>query len=84
MILKARVKNFSEDKKLKLMNTFAVEAIEISEDLEQKDTLLTISTKGKSDIRSELTRFLVDPDIGLLEFTEERGELEDLFKRIHE
>ena len=30
-----------------------------------------------------LTRFLSDSSIGLLEFNEERGDLEDLFKRIH-
>ena len=84
MVLKARVQNFSEEQKNLLMNNFDVDAVEIDKDLEQKNILLKIATKGKTDIRAELTRFLVDPNIGLLEFTEERGDLEDLFKRIHE
>ena len=84
MVLKARVESFSEDQKRKLMNSFAVDSVDVFSDLEQKNIVLTIFTKGKSDIRSELTRFLVDPAINLLEFTEERGDLEDLFKRIHE
>lgn len=84
MVLKARVQNFSEEQKIKLISTFGVDAVEMALDHEQKNTLLKISTKGKADIRAELTRYLVDPSIGLLEFMEERGDLEDLFKRIHE
>ena len=53
-------------------------------DNEQKNTMLKIASKGKNDIRADLARFLVASDIGLLEFMEERGDLEDLFKRIHE
>ncbi|MEA9357143.1 ABC transporter ATP-binding protein [Bacteriovorax sp. PP10] len=84
MILKARVQNFSEEQKKKLISTFGVDSIEVTQDLEQKNTLLKIATKGKADIRAELARHLVDPSIGLLEFMEERGDLEDLFKRMHE
>ncbi len=83
MILKARVLDFSEDQKMKLMSSFAIDEIEVSKDAEFKNILLKIATKGKADIRAELTKFLVDPSIGLLEFTQERGDLEDLFKRIH-
>lgn len=84
MVLKARVQNFSEEQKSKLINTFGVESVEVAQDLEQKNILLKIATKGKADIRAELARHLVDPSIGLLEFMEERGDLEDLFKRMHE
>jgi ABC-2 type transport system ATP-binding protein len=84
MILKARVQNFSEEQKKKLISTFGVDSVEVTQDLEQKNTLLKIATKGKADIRAELARHLVDPSIGLLEFMEERGDLEDLFKRMHE
>ncbi len=84
MVLKARVQNFSDEQKKKLMNSFAIDAVDVAHDIEQKNTQLKIATKGKADIRAELTRFLVAPEIGLLEFTEERGDLEDLFKRIHE
>jgi ABC-2 type transport system ATP-binding protein len=84
MILKARVQNFSEEQRKKLISTFGVDSVEVAQDLEQKNTLLKIATKGKADIRAELARHLVDPSIGLLEFMEERGDLEDLFKRMHE
>lgn len=84
MTLKARVLKFTDNDAKKLQEHFALESIEVSEDLELKHKLLKIVTKGKNDIRAELSRFLVVPEIGLLEFTEERGELEDLFKRIHE
>jgi ABC-2 type transport system ATP-binding protein len=84
MVIKARVQNFSEDLKKKLLNTFAVDSVELSKDNEEKNTILKISTKGKADIRSELARFLVEPNIGLLEFVEEKGDLEDLFKRMDE
>lgn len=84
MVLKARVQNFSEEQRLKLISTFGVDSVEVAQDLEQKNTLLKIATKGKADIRAELARHLVDPSIGLLEFMEERGDLEDLFTRMHE
>jgi len=84
MVLKARVQSFSKEQKNKLISTFGVDSIEVTQDLEQKNTLLKIATKGKADIRAELARHLVDPSIGLLEFMEERGDLEDLFKRMHE
>lgn len=84
MVLKARVQNFSDDQKTKLMNSFSVDFVEVTKDSEEKNTMLRISTNGKKDIRSELARFLVEPSIGLLEFSVERAELEDLFKRIHE
>lgn len=83
MSLKARVLTFNEEAKKKLMSTFAIESVEYSVDSESKNTILKIATKGKNDIRPELTRFLSDSSIGLLEFNEERGDLEDLFKRIH-
>ena len=82
--MKARVQNFTEEHKKKLMSNFAVDSVEVHLDSEQKNTMLKISSKGKNDIRADLARFLVDSEIGLLEFMEERGDLEDLFKRIHE
>lgn len=82
MILKAKVLSFSEEQKKKLQNSFSLDSVTSTFDQDQKNYVLQIVTKGKNDIRSELARFLVDPSIGLLEFTEEKGDLEDLFKRI--
>jgi ABC-2 type transport system ATP-binding protein len=81
---KARVINFNEEMKTKLMNSFSLESVEFNKDLEGKNIALTINTKGKKDIRPELTRFLSDASIGLLEFSEEKGDLEELFKRINQ
>lgn len=84
MTLTARVLKFSDSDAKKLKEQFSLESVEVSDDVELKHKLLKIVTKGKDDIRAELSRFLVSPEIGLLEFSQERGELEDLFKRIHE
>jgi ABC-2 type transport system ATP-binding protein len=82
MVIKARVESFSEEKKKKLLSDFKLESLDATYDHEHKNTLLTMATKGKTDIRVELARALVD--VGLLEFAEEKGDLEDLFKRMHE
>lgn len=82
MILKAKVLSFSDEQKKKLQNSFSLDSVTSTFDQDHKNYVLQIVTKGKNDIRSELARFLVDPSIGLLEFTEEKGDLEDLFKRI--
>ncbi|MBC7539692.1 MAG: ABC transporter ATP-binding protein [Bacteriovorax sp.] len=84
MSLKARVVTFNDELKKKLQSSFAVESVSYEKDSEHKNTILKISIQGKNDIRPELARFLSDTSIGLLEFNEERGDLEDLFKRIHE
>ncbi len=84
MSLKARVQNFSDENRKKLLSTFAVDSVSFEKDSENNNTVLKITTKGKNDIRPELARFLSDSSIGLFEFNEERGDLEDLFKRIHE
>jgi ABC-2 type transport system ATP-binding protein len=84
MVIKARVQSFSEEMKKKMLASFALDSIEVSSDSENSNKILRISTKGKSDIRSSLAQFLVEPSIGLLEFVEEKGDLEDLFKRMHE
>lgn len=82
MTFKARVAAFPDAEAKKLEKTFSIEKIESVYDREQKNTMLTIVTKGKEDIRLGLTRFLSSPEVGLLEFRQERGELEDLFKGI--
>lgn len=84
MVLKARVLTFTKEHEQKILNLFPIESIEVQSDHEQKNMLLKISTKGKADVRSELTRFLAAPEISLLEFAEEKGDLEDLFKRMHQ
>ncbi|MBY0414552.1 MAG: hypothetical protein K2Q18_10315, partial [Bdellovibrionales bacterium] len=70
------------EKKKKLISQFPVESVSVTPDSDNKTTSLKIVTKGLADIRAEIARFLVAPEIGLLELSLEKGELEDLFKRM--
>jgi ABC-2 type transport system ATP-binding protein len=79
---KAKVTSFDEAKKKKLMESFAIATLASEVDSDQKNIVLKMTTKGKIDQRTELTRFLAESSIGLLEFSEERYDLEELFKRI--
>lgn len=79
---KAKVASFTEAQKKKLMESFAIDSLESSVDNDQRSVIVKIATKGKTDIRLGLTRFLAEESIGLFEFTEERYDLEELFKRI--
>ncbi len=82
MTMKARVLRFDERMKKDLLNNFNpdLESIEFRSDLDQKNILLEMTTKGKKDLRANLSKSLVQMDSGLLELTTERGDLEDLFK----
>ncbi|NOT78763.1 MAG: ABC transporter ATP-binding protein [Bacteriovoracaceae bacterium] len=84
MSSKARVLNFNEQKSQEMLATFSpdLESISYEADPEQKNYLVSMVTKGKKDLRTELTKFLAHFEIGLLEFITERGDLEDLFKRM--
>jgi ABC-2 type transport system ATP-binding protein len=79
---KAKVSNFDDAKKKKLMESFDMATLVSEVDSDHKNIVLKMTTKGKIDQRADLTRFLAESSIGLLEFSEERYDLEELFKRI--
>jgi len=80
MIIEARVENFNESLKGKMMNRFSLESVVISN--EEKNILLKITTNGPDGLKKELAHFLADETIGLLEFGEVRLDLEELFKQM--
>ncbi len=84
MSLKARVLNFNEQKKKELLTTFHpdLESLSFSEDKDQKNIVISMVTRGKKDLRAKIAKSLIQSDVDLLELTTERGDLEDLFKRI--
>jgi ABC-2 type transport system ATP-binding protein len=84
-VQKARVKKFNESLAQSLMNelgNYGKIHITFDQDATAEDFHLKIQTQGHQDLRVELSRFLSRPEIGLLEFFEDKGELEDLFKRM--
>ena len=86
MNLKARVLSFDEQKKNELLKLYSpdLESVHFKLDPDQKNYLLDLVTKGKKDLRASLSKSLAAMDAGLLEFTLERGDLEDLFKGINQ
>lgn len=79
---KAIVTNFDDAQKKKLMDSFDIATLVSEADSDDKNIVLKMTTKGKIDQRTDLTRYLAESSIGLLEFAEERYDLEELFKRI--
>lgn len=79
-IIRARVASFGEADKEKLMREFKLESVEMNSDSDRNETTLKIMANTKNNIKQDLARFLAMPDIGLLEFGEERLDLEEVFK----
>lgn len=79
-VLQARVARFTDADKAALMKAFKLESVEISIDTERNETALRIVANTKTNIKQDLARFLAADNIGLLEFGEERMDLEEVFK----
>jgi ABC-2 type transport system ATP-binding protein len=77
---KAVVANFSDELKERMMKEFNLSSISIAE----KNNLEIFPKVADQSIehRMRLTHFLSQNEIGLLEFREEKLDLEDLFKRM--
>lgn len=76
--LSAKVKTFSDENKQALIKKYQLHSLEA---LKKEDHWsLSIRTKSRADQRAEISRELAE--LGLLEFTEDQVELEDLFKRL--
>ena len=76
--LTAKVKIFSEENRLSLIKKCQLHSLEAQEKADH--WLLTIKTKSREDQRADIARELAV--LGLLEFSEDQVELEDLFKRL--
>lgn len=82
LTISARVLHFSESDKQNMLKCFKIETLEYSYDEEKKNTLLKIVAIAPEIMKKDLTRFLAVESIGLLEFSEERLDLEELFKQM--
>jgi ABC-2 type transport system ATP-binding protein len=80
MTLVAKVSHFSDEIKKALIQKFNLLSIDANKISTHWN--LTLKTKGKEDARAEIARELTKAEIGLLEFYEEKAEIEDLFKRM--
>lgn len=80
MTIVAKVFHYNDSIKESLMKKFNL--LSIDAEAGSNQWKLTIKTKGKEDLRAELSRELTRAEIGLLEFYEERADLEELFKRM--
>lgn len=74
----ARLNHFDEKDKADFVRKYNLLSLDCNH--HGPDWTLTIKTNGKSDQRMDLARDLVN--YGLLEFYEERADLEELFKRM--
>lgn len=79
-VLQARVARFSNEDKTRLMKDFKLESVDALLDAEKNETALRIVANTKNNIKQDLARFLASDQIGLLEFGEERMDLEEVFK----
>jgi len=81
-IILARVAKFTEADKTRLLKEFKLEKVEINNDSERNDIALRIVAPTKNTLKQDLARFLAAPEIGLLEFGEEKMDLEEVFKQM--
>jgi len=82
MVVRAKVANFSEADKTQITKKFDVESVEYHHDAEKNEYSLKVVAKGAGTFKKDLARFLAEEKIGLLEFSEERLDLEEVFKQM--
>jgi ABC-2 type transport system ATP-binding protein len=80
MVIRARVVAFSEIDKNEMIQKFNLESVEVIKEPELKEVALKIISTSSVNIKKELASFLSADSIGLLEFVEERLDLEEVFK----
>jgi ABC-2 type transport system ATP-binding protein len=82
MVVRAKVANFNDADKNQIMKRFDVESVEFHHDAEKNEYDLKVVAKGAGTFKKDLARFLAEEKIGLLEFSEERLDLEEVFKQM--
>lgn len=82
MTIQARVLKFTDNDKAEMMKRFSLESLEFKLDEEKKNYILNIIAVAPDSIKKDFTHFLAVDSIGLLEFTEVRLDLEELFKQM--
>lgn len=82
MSIYARVEHFSESDKALMMKQFKLDTLSFIKDENNDFFNLNITAKAPESLKKELSRFLAQDTIGLLEFSEIRLDLEELFKQM--
>lgn len=84
MTIDARVIQFSEDDREKLLAAFKVESVKfhLETNLEKKYFNVEIVATAPVELKKDLAQFLAKDSIGLMEFSERRLDLEELFKQM--
>lgn len=82
MTIQARVVNFTADDKTAMMKRFQLESLQFTFDEEKKNFVLEIIAAAPESLKKNLSHFLAADSIGLLEFSEVRLDLEELFKQM--
>lgn len=83
MVIRARVLAFNETDKKKMMSQFKLESVEFNHGPDKKDvTLKIVVANANENSKKDIARFLTDDSIGLLEFGEEKLDLEEVFKQM--
>lgn len=80
MKIKVQTLHFDEEMKKQLKNQFKIHTLSYEKDEERK--LYNLEFSVESDIRVALNRALVNLGAEVLEFRQEKSDLEDLFKKI--
>lgn len=80
MTIHARVINFNEALKKKMMTSFPLESVEFTPG--QESIFIKITAIAPDSLKKELSHFLAAESVGLLEFGEVRLDLEELFKQM--
>ncbi len=82
MVIRARVGSFCEADVKKMMAQFKLESVEYKSEPDKKDITLKIVANANENSKKDIARFLTDDSIGLLEFGEEKLDLEEVFKQM--
>lgn len=82
MTIFARVVNFTENDKSIMMKRFHLESLEFKSGPGGESFSLEITVAAPESIKKDLSHFLTGESIGLLEFTEVKLDLEELFKQM--
>lgn len=82
MTILATVENFSEELKKKMESLFSLESLDYKKTDEGKLFSIKMTARAPESLKKELAHFLADEKIGLLEFKEEKLDLEELFKQM--
>lgn len=82
LVIDATVVNFSENNKLEMMKIFPLESLDYKRDDYKNNFILKITAFSNESIKKDLSCFLAKESIGLLEFSEVKLDLEELFKQM--